>query len=298
MFAILIWALLVLFAHPYFAVTQPSGGRVLVAEGWMHREGLRAAMHLFHEGGYTRLYLTGTLRPFAYHLHGGEGFTIHPNTSLQGQASFEITGLPGATWVLLGNGDTLLAGAVTLDMVRHRVTIPETTRELRFMETSGEGPPGVPVVYVGAMEMQGRNMHDMVEDMVLHRAGGRTEPGWPTHAESARAILLVEGVPDSVMRLVPDRATRGRTQASARTFSRLAKVEGVEHFDVATLAVHARRTWIEYTRAFGTRDGVGIIALSDPWCGRWTWWLNYYGWLQVLKEIAALPTSILPDRPD
>ncbi len=41
---------------------------------------------------------------------------------------------------------------------------------------------------------------------------------------------------------------------------------------------------------------VGIVALHDPWCERWTWWGNYYGWFQVLKETLAMPMPWLVDR--
>ena len=49
--ALAFWLVIVLFAHPFFAVVAPSGGEVLVVEGWMHDEGLKEAADLFKEMG-------------------------------------------------------------------------------------------------------------------------------------------------------------------------------------------------------------------------------------------------------
>lgn len=287
-------ALLILFAHPWFAITRPVGGGVLVAEGWMHRDGLLQARRIFLAGGYDRLYLTGTLRPFTYQLHGGESFTIRTSRDLREEIRFKTTGLPGAQWAILGDGDTLLTGAVTTRLVRHRATLPHAVREIRFVETSGGGPPGSAVVFVGSMTGDGDGMHALVDTMVLHHADGGTEPGWPTHAEHARAILLRAGMPDSLLRAVPIRAHRARTRASARAFASLARAEGITRLDVATLSVHARRTHHAFVKALGPACETGVIALEDHRCPRWSWWTRPYGWLQVMKEVVAAPFMLIP----
>ena len=53
--------------------------------------------------------------------------------------------------------------------------------------------------------------------------------------------------------------------------------------------VHGRRTRNMYRKAFGIKKGVGIIALHDRWCQRWTWWTTVHGWHQMLREMLAWP---------
>ena len=67
-----------------------------------------------------------------------------------------------------------------------------------------------------------------------------------------------------------------------------ARLHAMDGYDVATLGVHARRTWIQYQAAY-PEGRIGVVALEDPWCRRWTWWLNPYGWFQMMKELIALP---------
>ena len=45
--------------HPFLAVNQPVGARVLVVEGWMETEGLDQAIAAFRAGGYERVLTTG-----------------------------------------------------------------------------------------------------------------------------------------------------------------------------------------------------------------------------------------------
>jgi hypothetical protein len=97
--------LVLLFAHPWFAVTRPSGGKALVAEGWMHTEGLRETAKLFGHGSYDRLYLTGTIRPFAYYLFSGDSVHVDFETAQHGLLKLGIGGLPGATWELNALGE-------------------------------------------------------------------------------------------------------------------------------------------------------------------------------------------------
>ena len=108
---------LVLFAHPYFAVTRPSGGDVLVAEGWMPEYGLRAVARRFQQDGYRHLYITGTVRPFSYYLAHHEAIGIEFHESMEGEVAMSITGLPGSRWVLLAGGMGVYLLFLVLGMV-------------------------------------------------------------------------------------------------------------------------------------------------------------------------------------
>jgi len=123
------------------------------------------------------------------------------------------------------------------------------------------------------------------------RANGSIESGRPTWAEEGAALLIEAGVPAASVTAVPTYTSADRTRSAAKEFARYAAEHELEGYDVATLGVHARRTWKQYARASAPIP-VGVVALEDPRCKRWTWWLNPYGWLQVLKEVGALPGMV------
>jgi len=285
--------LLVLFAHPFFATTRPSGGHVLVAEGWMHREGLRNAARLFREGRYTRLYLTGTVRPFAYYLEPGGALVVELAGEGTEAVSLRIDGLPGARWALLADGDTLLRATVGRWATTHRAGIhahPVSRLRLAGLPMEGQ-PPGTAALFVRDLRIDGGNAHALARRIAVERADGRVREGRTNHAEEARDFLLGEGVPDSLMTAVPAMVERRRTLSSAMAFAAVARRDGIGACDVATLGVHARRTWKRYAMARASEADVGIIALPDPSCGRWNWWTTVHGWHMVVKELAALPST-------
>jgi hypothetical protein len=45
--------------HPFLALSQPVGARILVVEGWMEPEGLDQAIAMFRARGYERILTTG-----------------------------------------------------------------------------------------------------------------------------------------------------------------------------------------------------------------------------------------------
>lgn len=51
--------LLVRNLHPFLAINQPVGARLLVVEGWMGPKGLDQAIAAFRAGGYERVVTTG-----------------------------------------------------------------------------------------------------------------------------------------------------------------------------------------------------------------------------------------------
>ena len=53
------FVLLVRNLHPFLALNQPVGARVLVVEGWMEPEGLDQAIAAFRSGRYERIVTTG-----------------------------------------------------------------------------------------------------------------------------------------------------------------------------------------------------------------------------------------------
>ncbi|MBP7409637.1 MAG: hypothetical protein KA941_12845 [Flavobacteriales bacterium] len=293
------WLFIVLFAHPFFAVVAPSGGEVLVVEGWMHDEGLKEAADLFNEGGYDHLYITGTPRPFAYYLHDGDTVVLRFAKPTNGKLLLGAAGLPGASWSLTIDGTASTSRSVTGDIQDNTIELHDA-RDIRIVAASKTPPPsGEPVLFLGRLWVDGRNAHLLGATITIHRTNGNKEPGRPTFAHEAYFILQGKGVPADRMTVVPTWVVdKSRTLSTARDLIALANTQGIKSFDIATVAVHARRTRNMYRKAKGTPDGVGIIALHDPWCQRWTWWMNYYGWFQVGKELVAWPAPWLFDNPD
>ena len=284
---------LVLFAHPYFATTRPSGSKVLVAEGWMHREGLRAAKRSFEEGGYTHLYVTGTVRPFAYYLNAGDTLDVLWHDAQPGPVRIRIAGLPGTAWTLLSGEQVLMQGeAGPGTHTEHLPAREGGYASLRIAATTGGMPPdGPPVLFIGGMHAGGTNVHALGTDVRISRANGTMEHGRPTFAHEGAVLLREEGLPSAQVTPVPAFSSKDRTRSGAAAMAAFARENAIPGYDVATLAVHARRTGRHYRDAAAPLS-VGIIALDDPWCRRWTWWTNPYGWFQVLKELAALPGSL------
>lgn len=294
--ALISWALLVLFGHPFFAVNSPSGGKVLVVEGWMHREGLREAALSFKEGGYTHCYTTGTVRPFSYYLALGDTIDVAFDTPVSGPLEIEVAGLPSANWALFANGIEVLQGDVTGSLRPYGTEGPvRLVDHLRItVGATNAAPTDDPVVFVGHLLVADTNIHTLPGSVFVHHADGRVEPGAPTFADLGLPLLQEEGIPREALTSIPTWTVNGsRTLSTAKTFTAYADLHHIERFDVATLGVHARRTWRMYQKARDDRDGVGIISLNDRWCGRWTWWLNYYGWFQMMKEVIAWPAPWL-----
>lgn len=283
-----------LFAHPYFAVTRPSGGKVLVAEGWMHHVGLREAAELFQRDAYEHLYVTGTVRPFAYYLKQDEAIEVDFGDAVA-RLEVALGGLPGVRWHLTSDDDTLLVADVATKSTTHVLELAGRGHRTFRLSVWAATPPSdhAPIGFIGALIADGVPAHLDATRIILRHADGSTEAGQRTHAEEARAELIANGVPDSLLTVIPtlEVGEGGRTASSARSFVAYARTHGIGAFDVATLGVHSRRTWKSYRQANGGRDGVGIIALYDPWCRRWTWWTNYYGVYQMAKEFAALPQT-------
>lgn len=281
--------LLVLFAHPFFATTRPSGARVLLAEGWMHRDGLNEAAALFQAGGYEHVYVSGTLRPFAYHLEAGDTLEVLPGQAFAGTLQLGTAGLPGTTWVLLSEDEVLARGTPPLQAKDTLITIAAPQAVLRITAVVQDAPgEGIPVLFIGTFELNGANPHALRHRVRILRADGSIEAGRPTFAEEGAALLREAGIPADAITAVPTYTLKDRTRSAAEHFGRYAQQHDLPGYDVATLGVHARRTWKQYARASAPIP-VGVVSLHDPACARWTWWLDPYGWSQVLKELMALP---------
>ncbi len=286
------WLLLVLFAHRWFAVDRPSGARDLVVEGWLYAGGCDTVAEWFRRGSYDRFHTTGTIRPFTYQLHCQDTLEVLFDPPISGDARLRIDGLPhGLARIIAGERDTIdavpSAGSVSFSLSACSV--------LRIAAGSSNPPPdGQPVIFAGHLSINGANAHGLASSLRIRRANGALDEGWPSFAHEARDCLMQAGIPPDRIHPVPTATLPGgRTWSNAQAFAAFAASKGIERFDVATMGVHARRTWRTYRKAAGHDAGIGIRSIHDPWCARGRWWLNPFGWILVLKEVAAIPAPAI-----
>lgn len=294
--------LLVLFAHRWFAVSRPSGSPDLVVEGWLYAGGCDTIAAWYRSGAYARFFTTGTTRPFTYYLRQGDSLLIDFEDPLQGEASLRIDGLPRASALIQFDGDAAMEAAPSAQPLR--MALPPCKR-IRIAASSSDPPPdGQAILFIGHLAINGVNAHELKTWITIRRANGEQEEGWPSFAHEARSCLIAAGIPpDRIIAVPAAREQGGRTWSNAIAFARYAAEHGITGFDVATMGVHARRTWRTYRKAAGLPDGIGVRSIHDPWCARGRWWRQPFGWILVLKEVAAIPAPSLagdeaPSRPE
>ncbi|MBK9148815.1 MAG: hypothetical protein IPM12_13485 [Flavobacteriales bacterium] len=298
--AALAWVLFVALVsvalHPYWAVTRTSGSCILVVEGWMHDQGLEAAAERFKEGGYERIVVTGTVRPLAYYLMQGDTLTLGFPSPRDARIDLRMAGSPMEAIVVQADGRPILHHVLGM----HEEALHASARALGSIRIIVAMPGAMPASHAAAflkeLRINGANAHaDGIRVSIAHADGTRTE-GTPTYAHQSKQKLIGLGIDKARITVLPSwKVERSKTYSAARDMDAHARANGIAAYDVATLAVHARRTWKMHRIA---RQGspVGIVALDDPWCHRWSWWGNYYGWYQVIKESIALPAPWLVDR--
>ncbi|HRH37919.1 MAG TPA: hypothetical protein PK760_06210, partial [Flavobacteriales bacterium] len=286
LWVVLPFALLVLFAHPFFAITDLSGGKVLVVEGWMPREGLKEAAALFSQNNYDRILVTGTVRPFTYYLQAGDVIEVRFAEPVHGKLDLGTAGLPDAEWSVMADGMPLLQGGGG-DVVKRDTIHLHFVRSLLISAGSASPPAdGAPVIYIGGATFDGKDLHSLTSDITIRRGNGAVEDARPSYAHEGALVLREAGIPADRIQVVPTfRIEASRTLSTAHDFIAVANMNGITRFDVATLGVHARRTRGMYRNAKGSDEGIGIIALNDPKCTRWGWWSNATGWYRMMKEI-------------
>lgn len=289
-------ALVSLLLHPYWAVTRTSGSHVLVVEGWMHDAGMSNAAQLFEAKGYERVVVTGSVRPFAYYLRQGDTLTLRFKEERAGELDIRFAGLPGERLQMQTSDSLLIDARIGEGGERRSVTMPATKSLRLSVPYAGTEPSPHAAVHIAGLHINGRNAHDSSTHVELAHASGSREPGAPTFAHSGEQLMVGQGIARERIVVLPSwRVERSKTYSAGRDVATWARAQRIAAYDVATLAVHARRTWRMHRLARGN-IAVGIVALDDPWCQRWSWWGNYYGWYQVLKETLAMPLPWLVDR--
>ncbi len=288
-----VFAAVLAVAFPHLAVTQKSGGDVLVIEGWMDRPQMEEAAHLALSGGYKHVYTTGTIRPFAYYLRVGEGIDVSLRTPMKGTIAVDASGVGGAGFLLISGADTLMRQVVTGVATIYGTRVEKPIEHLRLVATnSNEVDPRTDEFFVKLLSIAGEDAHLIQRRTAFVHPDGSMEYAWPTFAHRAKALLIELGVPVQRITAVPSWGIPdSRSWANASAFGSRARADGVNAFDVATLGVHARRSRALFQQACGPEVNVGVISIPDPYCAPGRWWKHSIGWLRMLKEIGGVPEA-------
>jgi DUF218 domain len=119
------------------------------------------------------------------------------------------------------------------------------------------------------------------------RGGGGYTNDFNTSASVAAERLVKEGLAQNLVLMVPSRVhDRERTYSSAialRDWLRQNNIK-LDHFNIVTESLHARRTRLLYQRAFGESVTIGIIAISEQDYDMSRWWLYSEGVQEVFRE--------------
>jgi uncharacterized SAM-binding protein YcdF (DUF218 family) len=281
------------FAHPYLAITAPSGGRVLVVEGWMERPQMEKAAILALSGRYDTIYTTGTIRPFSYYLKNGEGLDVLLKDPADGDIVVNVSGTTGAGFLLICGTDTLLRQEVSAQPTVYTARTKGPIDQLRLMAWNRTViDVRTDDIFVQYLRVAGTNVNHLQRSTVFLRPDGGGDLAWPTYAHRARAMLIEYGVPAEKIVAVPSWGhPDSRSWANANAFAVRAKRDGVRTFDVATMGVHARRSRALFQKACGPDMVVGVISIEDPVCTRSNWWKSLLGWVRMLKEIIGSPEA-------
>ncbi|MBK9420228.1 MAG: hypothetical protein IPN44_04150 [Flavobacteriales bacterium] len=284
--AVLIWA------FPFLAITETSGGKTLVVEGWMDPGALQEAAQLAMDSGYTKVYTTGTVRSFSYYLQRKEAVEVTLHDPQPGRIAVDVSGTTGAGFYLIAGNDTLLDQAVTAQPSVFTVDAGRNVEQVRVVAWDIPMAHGTPEIYIRMLDVNGKNAHLLQRNTELIHPDGTTSPGLPTYAHSARAELMGSGLPAERIIAVPAYGDPpSRSWANAHAFSVQAKADGVTACDVATVGVHARRSRALFRTACGPGINVGVVALYDPFCTRTNWWTSWRGWYSLLKEVLGAPEA-------
>jgi uncharacterized SAM-binding protein YcdF (DUF218 family) len=119
-----------------------------------------------------------------------------------------------------------------------------------------------------------------------HLAGDSRDPS-DTYASVAYWNLRHAGVPAEKIRMVPTFVSRtDRTYGAALALHEWYRTNQipVRPFNVVTLGPHARRSRLLHQKAFGSGEGIGVIALENHDYDPAHWWRYSEGVKETLSE--------------
>lgn len=288
-------ALVVALSFPFLAVNEPSGARTAVVEGWIDPAYMPDVHAMLREGGYDRIYITGTPRNFSYTLRIGDTVVVELQRRMIGTLVVNACGGKNAEIQVLSDHRTILRDSLTDTCHDRTVLLDGPVRTLRFTPAHGGNPEkDWELLFLLYTRIDGVNLHALQRTVTIHRADGSRLPGTPSYADATAEALIAVGTPRHMIERLPTvMLGESRTWANAQRFAQEARTAGIDKVDIISFGIHARRSRIAYRTACGKGVTVGIRCVEDPELQRGRWWRSWIGWLKVLRELAGVPTSYL-----
>ncbi len=275
--------------HPWLSITHTSGADVAVVEGWIPADVMPQVKEEIDRRGYTRIYTTGTIRPFAYWLKKGEKIAVELPDPISGGIEVKAAGLPDAWIRVIAGSDTMRMEGFADELRSFWMDLTDPVRNVTI-EVEHNGSAGdADVIFLQQLQIRGIPAHELAANVAIERMDGTIHEGWPTHAHYAKKLLTDLGTDGRKVTVVPVMDTKaGRTKSNAKAFANMIDTEAIGSVDVISIGVHARRSRNEFQKACGERIEVGVIAIEDPEAPAGSWWGTKKGWMKLLKEIAGL----------
>ena len=275
--------------HPWLSITRPSGAEVVVVEGWIPADVMPQVKEEIDRRGYTRIYTTGTIRPFAYWLRKGEKIAVELHDPLSGGIEMKAAGLPDAQITIIAGVDTMRIDGIAGELRSFWMDLPAEVDNITIEAEHNGWADDADVIFLQQLQIRGIPAHQLAAAITIERIDGSTHEGWPTHAHYAKKLLTDLGIDEGKITAVPVMDEKeGRTKSNAKAFANTIDLETIGPVDVISIGVHARRSRNEFQKACGEGIEVGVIAIEDPEAPVETWWRTKAGWLKLLKEIAGL----------
>ncbi|MBL7963198.1 MAG: YdcF family protein [Flavobacteriales bacterium] len=282
--------ILLLFAHPFFAVNKPIGARTVLVEGWLEGEALKAAAHEVMQRDAQLVLTTGTYRAFRYYMNAREVMDLAFAAVPVGVPVIQVAGTLGAGFSVVNGTDTIAHGLVTPDVQYYTCrSISSKQISIHSWNTNPAFPADVPNIFIRAFKVDGRNVNELLTTGTHTTNNGSQRPARATEAEQAADELVLAGIPQDRIVALPTQARPGqRTRTNAQRAAEELRQRGIDSVDVITLGVHARRTRALLRKAVAKDGAVGVVSLPDPECAPGTWWRSKMGWGKMLKEVLGL----------
>ncbi len=288
-------ALVVALSFPFLAVNEPSGARTAVVEGWIDHIYMSEVHTMLRDGGYDRIFITGTPRNFSYTLRLGDTVVVELQRPMTGKLVVNACGGKNTELHVWSSSTTLLLDSLTDTCYDRSILIEEPVQELRFTPVHGGFPDKTwELLFLLYTKIEGINLHALQRSVTIHRADGSRTPGTPSYADATAEALIMAGTPATrIVRLPTVMLGESRTWANAQRFAQEARTTGIDEVDIISFGIHARRSRIAFRTACGDGVTVGVRCIEDPELQRGRWWRSWNGWLKVLRELAGVPTSYL-----
>jgi hypothetical protein len=299
-------ATLLLFSiHPFLSPTQRiADTNTLVIEGWLSDDALKETLKEIQGHSYERIITTGGPLGHYYRVYIGGTLHIPIPDSLQQQSGSKPLRIEAygshvdkvfahfSVWVndSVHLGDAYTTGQLTTYEFPMDTCISFIKSLQIHFDNDKYNRTQDRDLFVGSITVSGASIPYNSGTLVY-------EQHWPketkfvkvyeTYAENAAAELAQLGA-DSTKIVVIRAPSVGnhRTYNSAVALKNYLTEHHIYSFNLVSLGVHSRRSWLSYEKALGKEYTIGIIAIENKKYHPDQWWQSKPVAKNVLREAA------------